>query len=90
MHGSTFSRTTHISKMSGCGSLLLGLLFLQCALPAELRHVQQRTLNGILEGVISADGKVRMFKRIPYSVPARRAIALESALRGRKTTFRSL
>jgi para-nitrobenzyl esterase len=35
----------------------------------QLRTVQQRTANGILEGVVSADGKVRTFKGIPYAAP---------------------
>jgi len=35
----------------------------------ELRFVQQRTANGVLEGVVSADGKVRTFKGIPYAAP---------------------
>jgi para-nitrobenzyl esterase len=38
------------------------------AAPA-LRTSQIRTPNGILEGVISADGKVRTFKGIPYAAP---------------------
>jgi len=35
----------------------------------ELRYVQQRTANGVLEGVVSPDGKVRTFKGIPYAAP---------------------
>jgi len=35
----------------------------------ELRHVQVRTANGVLEGVVSPDGKVRTFKGIPYAAP---------------------
>jgi para-nitrobenzyl esterase len=34
-----------------------------------LRHVQQRISSGIIEGVVSADGKVRTFKGIPYAQP---------------------
>lgn len=36
---------------------------------AQVRYVQQRTANGVLEGVVSADGKVRTFKGIPYAAP---------------------
>ncbi len=39
------------------------------SLCAQSRHVQQRTANGVLEGVISADGQVRTFKGIPYAAP---------------------
>jgi para-nitrobenzyl esterase len=38
-------------------------------LHAQLRYVRQRTANGVLEGVVSADGKVRTFKGIPYAAP---------------------
>lgn len=34
-----------------------------------LRYVQQRIADGVLEGVVSADGKVRTFKGIPYAAP---------------------
>jgi para-nitrobenzyl esterase len=34
-----------------------------------LRHVQQRISSGVIEGVVSADGKVRTFKGIPYAQP---------------------
>src|ERR1039457_4016268 len=32
-------------------------------------HVQLSTANGILEGVVSADGEVRTFKGVPYAAP---------------------
>ena len=35
----------------------------------QLRYVQLRTANGVLEGVVSPDGKVRTFKGIPYAAP---------------------
>src|SRR5580704_10366917 len=35
----------------------------------EVKSVQQRTANGVLEGVVSADGKVRTFKGIPFAAP---------------------
>ena len=48
--------------------LCVGLL-LPNAVRAQLRYVEQRTANGVLEGVVSADGKVRTFKGIPYAAP---------------------
>jgi para-nitrobenzyl esterase len=35
----------------------------------QLRYVQQDTADGVLEGVVSADGMVRTFKGIPYAAP---------------------
>lgn len=35
----------------------------------ELRTVQQKIGDGVLEGVVSADGKVRTFKGIPFAAP---------------------
>jgi para-nitrobenzyl esterase len=35
----------------------------------EVSYVQWTTPNGVLEGVVSADGKVRTFKGIPYAAP---------------------
>jgi len=35
----------------------------------QLRYVQQQTSNGIVEGVVSPDNKVRTFKGIPYAAP---------------------
>jgi len=35
----------------------------------ELRHVTIKTTDGMLEGVVSPDGKVRTFKGIPYAAP---------------------
>ena len=34
-----------------------------------ISYEQLKTANGVLEGVISADGKVRTFKGIPYAAP---------------------
>ena len=34
-----------------------------------LRRVQQRTSDGTIEGVVSADGNVRAFKGIPFAAP---------------------
>jgi para-nitrobenzyl esterase len=44
--------------------LMPGILHAQ-----QLRYVQLRTADGVLEGVVSADGKVRTFKGIPYAAP---------------------
>jgi len=50
--------------------VLLALLLGLPAAPAQpLRTVQVRTANGVLEGVVSADGLVRTFKGIPYAEP---------------------
>src|SRR5450756_1428658 len=49
---------------TGQCALLFGML-----LPAQVRYVEQRTANGVLEGVVSADGKVRTFKGIPFAAP---------------------
>jgi para-nitrobenzyl esterase len=46
--------------------LLLGIDTLHAQ---QVSYVQQRTANGVLEGVVSADGKVRAFKGIPYAAP---------------------
>jgi len=35
----------------------------------QLRIVQQQIADGVLEGVVSSDGKVRTFKGIPYAAP---------------------
>src|SRR5271154_4177367 len=35
----------------------------------EVKSVQQRTADGVLEGVLSADGTVRIFKGIPFAAP---------------------
>src|SRR6202795_2335722 len=35
----------------------------------QVSYEQIRTSNGVLEGVVSADGKVRTFKGIPYAAP---------------------
>jgi para-nitrobenzyl esterase len=35
----------------------------------QLRYVRIRTADGVLEGVVSPDGKVRTFKGIPYAAP---------------------
>jgi para-nitrobenzyl esterase len=35
----------------------------------QLSQEQRRTANGVLEGVVSGDGKVRTFKGIPFAAP---------------------
>jgi len=39
------------------------------AMAQQIRYEEVRTANGVLEGVISADGKVRTFKGISYAAP---------------------
>jgi len=56
----------HRQKWAVFFALLLGIR----AGPAQpLRYVQVRTANGVLEGEVSPDGKVRTFKGIPYAAP---------------------
>ncbi len=51
-------------------ALLTALLFGASALHTqELRHVQVRTADGVVEGVVSADDQVRTFKGIPFAAP---------------------
>lgn len=58
------------SKRSlGCVLLCAALLGGGALSGETLRTSRVRTPNGILEGVISADGKVRTFKGIPYAAP---------------------
>jgi len=50
--------------------ILFSLIFCESAILAqELRYVQVRIADGVLEGVVSPDGKVRTFKGIPYAAP---------------------
>ena len=49
--------------------VLLILITVNNLYSQELRHVQTRISDGIVEGVVSADGKVRTFKGIPYAAP---------------------
>jgi para-nitrobenzyl esterase len=49
--------------------LLAGALLMPQLLRGQMRYVQQQTPNGVLEGVVSADGEVRTFKGIPYAAP---------------------
>jgi para-nitrobenzyl esterase len=53
------------------GIIMFALILGMCAAShaQQLRTVQQRTANGVLEGAISPDGKVRTFKGIPYAAP---------------------
>ena len=53
-------------------ALRRALIVMLSMLPAagraqELRQVQARTEGGVIEGVVSADGKVRTYKGIPYA-----------------------
>ncbi len=56
--------------LSGGFAILCATLLGMHAQTAEpLRSPQVKTPDGILEGVISADGKVRTFKGVPYAAP---------------------
>ncbi len=55
-----------LQKLTIWFTLLIGI---QCLHAQQLRYVQVRTADGVLEGVISPDGKVRTFKGIPYAAP---------------------
>ncbi len=52
-----------------CAVLIFLLLAMSAVHAQQLRYVQQRITNGVLEGVVSPDGKVRTFKGIPYAAP---------------------
>jgi para-nitrobenzyl esterase len=54
----------------GCCRALAALAVLAPVARAQgLRSVQARTEGGVIEGVVSADGKVRTYKGIPYAAP---------------------
>ena len=53
----------------GCAILCATLLGMHALASEPLRTSQVRTPDGVLEGVISADGLVRTFKGIPYAAP---------------------
>src|SRR5579863_2181953 len=52
-------------------AVLMGAILGVSALPAQqpLRTVEARTVNGVVQGVVSADNKVRTFKGIPFAAP---------------------
>ena len=56
----------HRTLATALSLLILGAV---AAWAQQLRSVQVRTANGVLEGVVSPDGKVRTFKGIPYAAP---------------------
>jgi para-nitrobenzyl esterase len=62
-------RTALQNKSSQCALTFLTAVLLPGALLAQSGYVQQRTTNGVLEGVVSSDGRVRTFKGIPYAAP---------------------
>lgn len=66
---SSMSRPLAITSSGFLLLILFSILFLAPASRAQLRYVQQRTASGILEGVVSPDGKVRAFKGIPFAAP---------------------
>jgi para-nitrobenzyl esterase len=49
--------------------LMLSVFLFAEPVRAQLRYVQQRTADGVLEGVLSSDGKDRTFKGVPYAMP---------------------
>jgi para-nitrobenzyl esterase len=61
--------TSPIKRLFSSLIVLSGVLLLSPSSRAQLRSVQQRTASGVLEGVVSADGKVRTFKGVPYAAP---------------------
>src|ERR1039458_8959519 len=51
------------------GWMLATLMSAQSAAFAQIRYVQQKTADGVLEGVVSAEGKVRTCKGVPFAAP---------------------
>ena len=56
-------------RRRNCVFLFATVLGVQGMAAQQLRYEQLRTANGVLEGVVSPDGKVRTFKGIPYATP---------------------
>ncbi len=52
-------------------ALLFAIVLSASALPAQqqLRTVEARTVNGVVQGVVSSDNRVRTFKGIPFAAP---------------------
>jgi para-nitrobenzyl esterase len=57
------------AQSRACAILCATLLGMSALSAQALRTSQVKTPDGVLEGVISADGKVRTFKGIPYAAP---------------------
>ena len=57
------------AKSRGCAILCATLLGMGALSAEALRTSRVKTPDGVLEGVISADSKVRTFKGIPYAAP---------------------
>src|SRR6185295_14100488 len=58
--------TTSLRACAVAAAVLLGVCRVRAAEP---RRVRQTTLDGVLEGTLSADGRVRSFKGVPYAAP---------------------
>jgi para-nitrobenzyl esterase len=63
------SRALAITRLGFPLFIFSSILLLPPSSHAQLRYVQQRTASGVLEGVVSPDGKVRTFKGISYAAP---------------------
>jgi len=59
----------NVARKRGCAMLCATLLGVSALGAETLRTSRVRTPDGVLEGVISADGQVRTFKGIPYAAP---------------------
>src|SRR5208282_6472849 len=66
--GQIKGKIMNFHRRIGTGLFLL-LLGMQAVQAQPLRTVQVSTANGVLEGMVSADNKVRTFKGIPYAAP---------------------
>ncbi len=56
-------------KLLICALAVAGTFLSSTMSAQELRRVQAKTENGIIEGIISPDGEVRTFKGIPFAAP---------------------
>ncbi|MEJ1972186.1 MAG: carboxylesterase family protein [Lacunisphaera sp.] len=54
-----------------------------------MTHVQVKTADGVLEGLLSDDGKVKTFKGIPYAAPPVGALRWKAPQTGRAVDRRA-